>query len=78
MALQYPLLFLYVEDDFHEVIPYNTKTNRKKTTRQCATIRKFYAYRLGERKNDGETIRARRKLFQQYVVDAFTAIESER
>ena len=65
IALQYPLLFLYGEDGFHDAIPYNTESNRKRTVRQCVTMREFYAYRLQKRKNDGETIRAGRKLFQQ-------------
>ncbi|GJY51338.1 DNA helicase PIF1, ATP-dependent [Tanacetum coccineum] len=45
MALQYPLLFPYGEDGFHEKIPYYSNGGR---------------------------------LFQQYLVDAYTAVEEQR
>ncbi|GJV01237.1 helicase [Tanacetum coccineum] len=51
MALQYPLLFPFGEDGYHENIPYNTNKGTRKT---------------------------KRRLFQQYLVDAFTAIEEQR
>ncbi|GKB44051.1 helicase, partial [Tanacetum coccineum] len=50
MALQYPLLFPYGEDGYHDNIP----------------------------KDQGTTLLKRGKLFQQYFVDAYTAIEEQR
>ncbi|GKD81524.1 helicase [Tanacetum coccineum] len=51
MALQYPLLFPFGEDGYHENIPHNTNKGTRKT---------------------------KRRLFEQYLVDAFTAIEEQR
>ncbi|GKB36720.1 DNA helicase PIF1, ATP-dependent [Tanacetum coccineum] len=50
MALQYPLLFPYGEDGYHEKIP----------------------------KDEWTTLHRGGRLFQQYLVDAFTAIEEQR
>ncbi|GJX04613.1 hypothetical protein Tco_0190529 [Tanacetum coccineum] len=52
MALQYPLLFPYREDGYHEKIPYHTNRGTRKTKRG--------------------------RLYQQFLVDAFTAIEEQR
>ncbi|GJS74338.1 ATP-dependent DNA helicase PIF1 [Tanacetum coccineum] len=52
MALQYPLLFLYGEDGFHEKIAYNS--------------------------NAGTPLLRGSRLFQQYLVDAFAAVEEQR
>nr|GEU35815.1 helicase [Tanacetum cinerariifolium] len=52
MALQYPLLFPYEEDRFHEEIPYHNNTGTQKTKRG--------------------------RLFQQYLVDAYTTVEEQR
>ncbi|GJW47752.1 ATP-dependent DNA helicase PIF1-like protein [Tanacetum coccineum] len=49
MALQYPLLFPYGEDGFHEHIPYHRNTGERKTKRG-----------------------------DQYLVDAYTAVEEQR
>ncbi|KAF8093647.1 hypothetical protein N665_0381s0007 [Sinapis alba] len=41
-------------------------------------MRQFFAFRLHERKNESHTLLSSRRLFQQFVVDAFTTIESNR
>ncbi|KAI9177863.1 hypothetical protein LWI28_020020 [Acer negundo] len=46
MAMQYPLLFPYGEDSFQLGIKYITNDGKRKTKRQCVTIREYYAYRL--------------------------------
>ena len=70
MALQYPILFPYGVDGFHDDVPYSTNTSRRRTKKKCVTIREFYAYRLQQRNEDGKTLRTYGRLFQQYMVDA--------
>ncbi|GJU18149.1 DNA helicase PIF1, ATP-dependent [Tanacetum coccineum] len=56
MALQYPLLFPYGEDGFHDKIPYL----------------------IQQRPNESSTLLRGGRLFQQYLVDAYTAVEEQR
>ncbi|GJW22740.1 hypothetical protein Tco_0033362 [Tanacetum coccineum] len=42
MALQYPLLFPYGEDGFHEHIPYHRNTGEQKTKRGDVTMKEYY------------------------------------
>ncbi|KAI9178604.1 hypothetical protein LWI28_028422 [Acer negundo] len=78
MAMQYPLLFPYGEDSFQLGIKYITNDGKRKTKRQCVTIREYYAYRLQQRQNEAHTIFLSGRLFQQYLVDAYTCIEDDR
>ncbi|GKB49987.1 hypothetical protein Tco_0900740 [Tanacetum coccineum] len=79
LALHYPLFFPYGEDNyrtdiFHEgVTDYDVKN---KGTR--VTMKQYFAYRIQERKNEFSMMLNERRLFQQFVVDAYTMIESER
>ncbi|KAK1575305.1 hypothetical protein Q3G72_004337 [Acer saccharum] len=38
----------------------------------------YYAYRLQQRQNEAQTIFLSRRLFQQYLVNAYTCIEEDR
>lgn len=80
MAMQYPLLFPYAEDGFHLDIYYsqNHAKRKKKKKRKKVTMREYYAYRIQQRLCEANTLIIGGRLFQQYVVDAFTAIEEER
>lgn len=78
MAMQYPILFPYGEDGFRLGIKYNELSHRKKGCRNCVTMREFYAYRIQNRLQEGRTLISGGKLFQQYVVDAFSCVEEER
>ncbi|XP_071688036.1 uncharacterized protein [Rutidosis leptorrhynchoides] len=78
MALQYPLLFPYGEKGYHEEIPYRNNNERRKTIRGFVTMREFYCYMIQQRENEGTTLLRGGRLFQQYLVDAFTAIEEQR
>ncbi|GJT95898.1 helicase [Tanacetum coccineum] len=49
MALQYPLLFPYGEDGFHEKIPYHTNEGSQKINRGFVTMKEFYAYIIQQR-----------------------------
>nr|CAD1836026.1 unnamed protein product [Ananas comosus var. bracteatus] len=78
MAMQYPILFPYGEDGFHIRIKYNETSRIRELSRQCVTMREFYAYRIQNRPAEGTTLVRGGKLFQQYIVDAFSCVEEER
>ncbi|GKB95655.1 helicase [Tanacetum coccineum] len=72
------LLFPYGEDGFHEKIPYHTNEGSRKTNRGFVTMKEFYAYIIQQRNDQGTTLLRGGRLFQQYLVDAFTAVEEQR
>ena len=78
MVLQYPLLFPYGEDGFHDNIPYHDNTGKRKTTRGFVTMKEYYAYMIQQRNNQGTTLIKGGRLYQQYIVDAYTAVEEQR
>ncbi|XP_075665209.1 uncharacterized protein LOC142634842 [Castanea sativa] len=78
MALQYPLLFPYGEDGFRLGILYSNVDGIKSDTTDSVTMREYYAYRLQEREHEGHTLVNGGRLFQQFVVDAYTCIEEIR
>ncbi|XP_035845668.1 uncharacterized protein LOC110873237 isoform X3 [Helianthus annuus] len=78
MSLQYPLLFPYGETGYHERIRYHDNTGRRATKRQCVTMREYYCYRIHYRNNEGTTLFRGGRLYQQHLVDAYTAIEEQR
>jgi hypothetical protein len=90
MALHYPLLFPYGEDGWHSNIQFNgviadadldedhveeSELQRKHCN---VTMVKFYGYRLQHRDTDGIALLRGGRLWQQYIVDAYAAIEQNR
>uniref|UniRef100_A0A0R0IRC7 ATP-dependent DNA helicase n=1 Tax=Glycine max TaxID=3847 RepID=A0A0R0IRC7_SOYBN len=67
LGLQYPLLFPYGEDGYRPDILYRSTSSSRKRKRDRLTMREWFAYRLQSR-----------KLFQQFIVEAYTMVESER
>lgn len=78
MAMQYPLLFPYVEDGFCVGKKYGSNEGKCQTKRGCLTMKEYYAFRIQHRENEGQTIIRAGKLFQQYLVDAYTFIKEDR
>ncbi|GJS42019.1 ATP-dependent DNA helicase PIF1-like protein [Tanacetum coccineum] len=78
MALQYPLLFPYGEDGFHENIPYHTNRGTRKTKRGYISMKEYYAYIIQLPKCQGNTLLRGGRLYQQYLVDAYTTVEEQR
>ncbi|XP_033134461.1 uncharacterized protein LOC117127850 [Brassica rapa] len=77
MSLQYPLLFPYGEQGYIEkTIPYSSEGYA--TKRSYVTMREYYAYQIHTRLTLPGTIVRSGRLFHQYIVDAYTAIEQER
>ena len=78
LALQYPLLFTYGEDGFRLGIQKGVTEATKKLKKQTISMRQYYAFHLHECRDESHTLLYARRLFQQFVVDAFTTIESNR
>nr|GEX57995.1 hypothetical protein CTI12_AA123990 [Tanacetum cinerariifolium] len=66
------------DNGYHEQIPYHTKKWKRKTARDYVTMKEYYAYVIQYRKDQCTTLHKGGRLFQQYLVDAFTAIEEQR
>ncbi|XP_025625512.1 uncharacterized protein [Arachis hypogaea] len=79
LALQYPLLFPYAEDGYRNDIEtsfrYNIDGSKKRTR---ISMRKFFSYRVQMKGQDCHMLLQSRRLFQQFLVDAYTMIEAER
>ena len=78
MAMQYPLLFPYGEDGFRNGILKRGLGGNAPLTEDCVTIQEYYAYRLQQRQNEGQTLILARRLRQQFQVDAYTCVEEYR
>ncbi|XP_070015765.1 uncharacterized protein [Nicotiana sylvestris] len=77
LGLQYPLFFPYGEDGYREDIPLS-QGDQSSRGRQCVSMREFFAYRIQERKDEVPTIVCSGRLFQQFLVDGYTKIESSQ
>lgn len=71
-ALQYPLLFPCGDDGYSIAILH------KGSTKKTVSAIEFYAYRLMVRKDQVNTLHLCRALFNQYLVDQYACIETER
>ncbi|XP_019198170.1 PREDICTED: uncharacterized protein LOC109191996 [Ipomoea nil] len=78
LPLQYPILFPYGEDGYREDIQFATNGSNNNNARQRISQREYFAYRLHERLEEISTILYARRLFQQFIVDAYTMVESAR
>ena len=65
MAMQYPFLFPYGL--------YRNNQGRQQTKWKSVIMCEFYAYKIQQR----QTFLKGGRLFQQYLVDAYTAVEGE-
>ncbi|XP_074359006.1 uncharacterized protein LOC141698233 [Apium graveolens] len=91
MQLQYPILFPHGDIGYCRQIPVN-RPNKKirnnaripkmkiriKRGGEFITMKEYYNYKLMIRPSEGLTPHLGGRLWQQYVVDAFTAIEQYR
>ncbi|XP_022014785.1 uncharacterized protein LOC110914290 [Helianthus annuus] len=78
LALQYPILFPYGDDGYKIDIPHRDFMSTKKKIKPKCTMREFFAYRIQDRTYGFSLILKGRRLLQQFLVDAYTMIESER
>ncbi|XP_052626019.1 uncharacterized protein LOC122197150 [Lactuca sativa] len=78
LPLQYPLLFPYGDDGYRVDIPHRGITPTSNSKRPNCTMREFFSYRIQDRDQYFSLILNSKRLFQQFLVDAYTMIESER
>ncbi|XP_074373466.1 uncharacterized protein LOC141713790 [Apium graveolens] len=91
MHLQYPSLFPYGDDGFHLKIPLHNKKHQCQDVetdndqnpdethhRTTVTMREYYAYKLMIRPDKGMNLHLGGRLWQQFVVDVFAAVEQYR
>lgn len=77
LPLQYPLLFPYGEDGFRLGIDIGF-VDMKGRKRTKITMREFFAYRIQTRLGESPIIPMSGRLFQQFLVDSYTMIETNR
>lgn len=79
IPLQYPLLFPFGEDGFKEGIPLREdRIQQSGRKRLNVTLREFLAFRMQERNLEHGNLVNTGRLFQQFVVDCYTMVESQR
>ncbi|XP_052619879.1 uncharacterized protein LOC111900667 [Lactuca sativa] len=78
LALQYPLLFSYGDDGYRVDILHRGISSSTNSKRSTCTMREFFAYRIQDRDQSFSLILNAKRLFQQFLVDGYTMIESER
>ncbi|XP_055543188.1 uncharacterized protein LOC129728760 [Wyeomyia smithii] len=76
-SLQYPLMFCYGEDGYHFQIRMINPSTGEESNKKVSSMN-FYSYRLMIRKDSDNHLLRYRRLFQQYAVDMYVKIETER
>ncbi|GAU47108.1 hypothetical protein TSUD_403410 [Trifolium subterraneum] len=78
LAFQYPLIFPYGEDGFRSGIQHRFRHQTEITKRNRLTIKDWLSFRMQTRKDEAKTLICSRRLFQQFVVDGYAMMETER
>ncbi|GJZ53600.1 DNA helicase PIF1, ATP-dependent [Tanacetum coccineum] len=66
------------KDGYHNKISYHANTWKRKTSRDYVIMKEYYAYVIQYRKEQGTTLLRGGRLYQQYLVNAYTVIEEQR
>lgn len=78
LSYQYPLIFPYGEDGYRRGVAHRDRENSKRRQRNWLTIREWLAFRIQSRAEEAQTLLCSRRLYQQFLVDGFIMVESER
>ncbi|XP_057416850.1 uncharacterized protein LOC130711305 [Lotus japonicus] len=79
LPLQYPILFPHGEKGFSEDIDFANSFNvNTDPRRDHISLREWVVFRLFERQFECKRIFLSRRLFQQFVVDCYSMVESQR
>ena len=76
VTLHYVLLFPRGELGWHQDIPYTDR--REASANHRVTQLQYYVYHLFQRQGEATTILCSGKLFQQFIVDTWAAVEQRR
>ncbi|GJX98975.1 DNA helicase, partial [Tanacetum coccineum] len=77
MSLQFPLLFIYGQDGYSKDLKMINRSGSS-TKDKRPTMLVYYSYYLHDRANQYNYLSRTGKLFQQYVVTAYCAVEQNR
>ncbi|XP_058725711.1 uncharacterized protein LOC131597006 [Vicia villosa] len=78
LAYQYPLIFAYGEDGYRKNILHRYRHETEVTRQNRQSIKDWLSYRLQDRTEEAKTLLHSRRLFQQFLVDGYCMMESER
>ncbi|XP_072090624.1 uncharacterized protein [Arachis hypogaea] len=78
LGLQYPLLLPYGEDGWREDIILNKVKKKPTDEDKYVTMRDFFAFQIQDRPSHNGVLLHSHRLFQQFIVDAFSMVESAR
>ncbi|GKB03654.1 DNA helicase [Tanacetum coccineum] len=78
MSLQFPLLFLYGEDGYQKDMKLANVPGQSTKANKRMSMNMYYSYQIHDRLNHHNLLLRGGKLFQQYVVTAYCAIEQSR
>nr|GEY60339.1 DNA helicase [Tanacetum cinerariifolium] len=78
MALQFPLLFVYGEDGYLKDMKMVRVSGMPSDEDRWLTMKAYYSYMLHDRVNSFIYLSKTGRLFQQYMVTAFCAVEQSR
>ncbi|GJW57282.1 DNA helicase [Tanacetum coccineum] len=78
MALQFPLLFVYDEDGYSKDMKMVRVPGASSDEDRRLTMKAYYSYMLHDHVNSFNYLLKTRRLFQQYMVTAFCAVEQSR
>ncbi|XP_058768177.1 uncharacterized protein LOC131641899 [Vicia villosa] len=78
LAYQYPLIFVYGEDGYRKNLLHRYEHEAEFNRKNRQSIKDWLCFRLQERKAEAKTLLHSRRLFQQFLVDGFAMMESER
>ncbi|XP_028801370.1 uncharacterized protein LOC114756588 [Neltuma alba] len=78
LPLQYPILFPRGEDGYRDDVEHRAETLSRTRKKKMLSMREYFAYRLMSRENEMSVLLHAGKLFQQFIVDGYTMIESQR
>ncbi|XP_071695626.1 uncharacterized protein [Rutidosis leptorrhynchoides] len=77
LSLQYPMLFPLGQDGYRRGIKHRNVDNNT-TGHNELTFREYFAYHIQDRVNTPSLMHLAKKLYQQFLVEAYTMIESDR
>lgn len=77
-ALQYPLIFVYGEDGYNFAVYQIEPNTGQPNFQKKVSALQYYCYRLMIRENEHNHLHNYKQLFNQYLVDVYAKIETER
>ncbi|KAK1381124.1 hypothetical protein POM88_027868 [Heracleum sosnowskyi] len=66
------------EDGFRKGLKYSVSSDDRQKKRENVTMREYYSYTFMVRLDQGHTLRLGGRLYHQFIVDAFSAVEQSR